>query len=81
MNNTPRTYVVGLPVVVTVTDDGFVSVEVDLAELPATVREEGGSADHPAMLIDVDRDVRTLRRWVETHAVRNEDHVSTEVDR
>lgn len=39
-----RSYVVGLPVVITVTEDGRVLVDVDLSEAGESIREEMGEA-------------------------------------
>jgi hypothetical protein len=44
-NSAPRTYVVGLPVIVTVSDDGTVTYEVDTSEAGAAIREDDYSSE------------------------------------
>lgn len=62
----PRTYVVGLPVVVEVRDDGHVAVEVDLTELGSRkVLAEWN--DYPPETITADADY--LSAWRRTHRV------------
>jgi hypothetical protein len=76
---TQRQYVVGLPVMVTINDEGFVTAEVDLSELAVGVEkdylagplgEEWDSRDRTLTAVE---DAEVLRRWVQTHSVRNED--------
>lgn len=52
----PRSYVVGLPVVVTVHPDGTVEYEIDTAEAGSGVREnyDGAVAENDATIIDAD---------------------------
>lgn len=52
----PRTYVVGLPVVITVGDDGTVTYEVDKSEAGAAIRESDAlySADDKENVIPDD---------------------------
>lgn len=64
----PRTYVVGLPVIVTVHPDGFVSVEVDSTEL--TVEVERAEVEYDAATVA--EDVATLDTWTSGHHVAAE---------
>ena len=50
--DTSRTYVIGLPVVVTVHDDGTVTYEVDLSEASEAPMEDGNEID------EIDEDTR-----------------------
>jgi hypothetical protein len=58
----PRAYLVGLPVTVTVADDGTVSYDVDTSEAGQAIRESGTSG-HTDAQIDADAD--TVDRAVE----------------
>jgi len=61
-----RQYVVGLPVVVDIDDDGHVRVEVDTSELGVSkVLAEHSEYDDET--IDADADL--LHEWVRTHDV------------
>lgn len=64
-----RTYVVGLPVIVVVSPEGFVSVEVDTSELGAAVRDDT-ETEHTTEQVDADADL--LDKWAEHHAVINQ---------
>lgn len=71
MSADSRSYVVGLPVVVTVSPEGFVTVEVDLSDTTSVMREaESQLADYPDAVVEDDVDV--VSRWLDTHTVRNE---------
>jgi adenylate kinase len=70
-----RQYVVGLPVVVGIRDDGFVIVDVDLSELASrkTLADMGANFDYSDE--QVDADVALLRTWVQQHSVAGEGYV------
>lgn len=80
-NLAERQYSVGLPVGVTVRDDGWVSIKVDLSELATAVTKDwfAGPLGDEWEGIDTDEitveDSEVLRRWVFTHEVSNEDFV------
>lgn len=67
-NAGPRTYVVGLPVIVTVTAEGFVTVEVDTAELATDLSDDNANVSD-ADAAQVAADAETLRTWAKGHAV------------
>lgn len=52
-----RSYVVGLPVIVTVADDGTVSYEIDTTEAGQAVRENEHYDDVPQDVLDADGDL------------------------
>jgi hypothetical protein len=63
-NSAPRTYVVGLPVIVTVSDDGTVTYEVDTSEAGAAIREGDYSsqAQRDSEAVDADHAARMAAR-------------------
>lgn len=66
-----RSYVVGLPVVVTVSPEGFVTVEVDLSET-TSVMHEGESQLGEYSYDEVSKDAAVVSQWMDTHTVKNE---------
>lgn len=80
MSTETRGYVVGLPVVVTVENSGFVQVEVDLSELPSSIWESTHEPTFPEPDEDtIARDQQVLERWIEHHSVKNEGYDNNEV--
>jgi hypothetical protein len=73
-----RGYVVGLPVAVSINDDAFVRVEVDLSELSWGIVKD---SDTSTLQVTTDEQLRAdaevLSRWVSNHDVMNEDHAPT----
>ena len=71
-----RTYVVGLPVVVTIygeAEGAWVTVEVDLTELGASIHEDTANIGlEEALQVLADADL--LDEWASVHSVRNEGH-------
>lgn len=64
-----RSYVVGLPVVVTVDKYGAVTLQVDVGELVNAISEEYPS-DYDLQHLDqrtVDADVATIKRRIDNH--------------
>lgn len=73
-----RGYVVGLPVAISINDEGFVRVEVDLSELSwSIVRDSDTSTLQQTSDAQLRSDAEVLSRWVATHMVMNEDHAPT----
>lgn len=74
----PREYVVGLPVLVTIDDNGWIAVEVDLSELSVTMCKdsESGPLGEAWDVLDSHEtavaDSEVARRWVQMYSVRNE---------
>lgn len=62
-----RTYVVGLPVIITINPDDVVTIEVDTGDLSKVL---GDHSDYPQAVVT--NDAMRLHRWTQTHAVSNE---------
>lgn len=67
---TERSYVVGLPVSITVKDDGWVQVECDLSEAGQSIRKDswgqvGDEADRMPTEEQLIADADTVDRWAE----------------
>ena len=71
-NPRERTYCVGLPVIATVRDDEFVTVEVDLSELGTSVRKDDNVTSEDVTDEQIDADADLLDHWSDIHAVMNE---------
>lgn len=73
---TTRAYAVGLPAVVTITAEGFVTVAVDLSELGESIGEDTAPIVDPIGAGYADEVIRgdaaTLSGWARTHAVSGE---------
>lgn len=67
--NKSRAYAVGLPALVTISPDGFVTVSVDLSELGESIWEDGAAIDDDTHMA---ADEAKLRAWAGTHAVTGE---------
>lgn len=82
IHSSRREYVVGLPVVVTITDtahndttEPFVEVQADLSELPHAINERGDSP-YPDETIQSDRDALAI--FVSQFEVKGEGHAAGE---
>lgn len=70
-----RSYAVGLPVIITVRDDGFVTAEVDTSEAPREIRRydliPGDDTPTPE---DLRWDSQVVERWAGQYKVTGEGH-------
>lgn len=80
-----REYAVGLPVLVTITDEGFVSVNVDLSELGTVVHKDSTAGPLGEGWDNLDthtiavEDSEVLDRWAQIHQVSNEGFAPAEI--